>query len=184
MTLNSAEPTIAPTVFAAYTRPTERPASCPGPTTAAIASGKLAPQRNAAGNTAVERRMQIDLERDPRTARQRRIDRPVREVNPPSSTRPTRRRAATSSCVQPSATRARQPRAMNDPALLPNPSPIEEHREDDRERVHRCAEHQRQRPRPHDLGAERRETRERDRHIHRVRARHGGARDRPVAVRA
>src|SRR3954447_26101116 len=43
---------MAPTVFAAYTLPTSRAGSCPRPATAASASGKLAPHRMAAGNTA------------------------------------------------------------------------------------------------------------------------------------
>src|SRR5437879_2643562 len=54
--LNARAPTIAPTVFAAYTRPTSRPGSCPGVATAASASGKLAPQRQAAGSTAHRQR--------------------------------------------------------------------------------------------------------------------------------
>ena len=42
----------APMVLAAYTPPTSRPGSCPLAAAAARASGKLAPQRTAAGSTA------------------------------------------------------------------------------------------------------------------------------------
>src|SRR5204863_7343588 len=45
------DPTIAPTVFAAYTPPTSRAGSWPRAATAARARGKLAPQRIAAGKT-------------------------------------------------------------------------------------------------------------------------------------
>ncbi len=47
--LNSSAPTMPPTVLAAYTRPTSRPASWPGAAAAAIAIGKLAPHSSAAG---------------------------------------------------------------------------------------------------------------------------------------
>src|SRR5437870_2642360 len=46
------DPTIAPTVLAAYTPPTSRAGSCPREATDARASGKLAPHRIAAGNIA------------------------------------------------------------------------------------------------------------------------------------
>src|SRR5262249_32332087 len=49
--LVTSDPTIAPTVFAAYTPPASRAASCSVDATAASASGKLAPQRIAAGST-------------------------------------------------------------------------------------------------------------------------------------
>jgi hypothetical protein len=52
ITLPAIEPTIAPSVFAAYTVPTRRPGSWPGNATLARASGKLAPHNNAAGNIA------------------------------------------------------------------------------------------------------------------------------------
>ena len=42
-------PTMAPSVFAAYSRPTARRGSSPAATAAASASGKLAPQSSAAG---------------------------------------------------------------------------------------------------------------------------------------
>src|SRR5437868_7292538 len=45
------DPTIAPTVFAAYTPPTSLAGSWPRAATAARARGKLAPQRIAAGRT-------------------------------------------------------------------------------------------------------------------------------------
>jgi hypothetical protein len=45
-------PTIAPTVFAAYTPPTRRPGSVRPAATEASASGKLAPHRIAAGRIA------------------------------------------------------------------------------------------------------------------------------------
>src|SRR5262247_4076019 len=47
--LAPSDPTIAPTVFAAYTPPTSRAGSCPRAETEARARGKLAPQRMAAG---------------------------------------------------------------------------------------------------------------------------------------
>src|SRR5262245_17338879 len=47
---------IAPTVLAAYTPPTSRPASCPRAATAASASGKLAPHRIVAGRIAQRQR--------------------------------------------------------------------------------------------------------------------------------
>src|ERR1043166_4538832 len=50
--LAPSERTIAPTVLAAYTPPTSRAGSWPRAATAASASGKLAPQRIAAGRTA------------------------------------------------------------------------------------------------------------------------------------
>src|SRR6185503_13818459 len=50
--LAPSEPTIAPTVLAAYTPPTRRAGSWPREATAASASGKLAPQRMAEGSTA------------------------------------------------------------------------------------------------------------------------------------
>src|SRR6266853_1903507 len=46
------DPAIAATVLAAYTPPTRRAGSWPRVATEASASGKLAPQRIAAGNTA------------------------------------------------------------------------------------------------------------------------------------
>src|SRR5436190_22421755 len=49
--LAPSDPTIAPTVFAAYTPPTSRAGSWPRSATAARARGKLAPQRIAAGKT-------------------------------------------------------------------------------------------------------------------------------------
>jgi hypothetical protein len=49
-------PMIAPTVFAAYTFPIIRPASCPGEATAARASGKLAPHKIVGGSTAQKQR--------------------------------------------------------------------------------------------------------------------------------
>src|SRR5690242_19280024 len=49
--LVASEPTMAPTVFAAYTPPASRAASRSFDATAASASGKLAPQRTAAGRT-------------------------------------------------------------------------------------------------------------------------------------
>ena len=50
--LAPSEPTMAPTVLAAYTPPTSLAGSWPRAATAASASGKLAPQRMAAGSTA------------------------------------------------------------------------------------------------------------------------------------
>src|SRR3990172_12220653 len=50
--LAPSDPTMAPTVLAAYTPPTSRAGSCPGEATEASASGKLAPQRIAAGSMA------------------------------------------------------------------------------------------------------------------------------------
>src|SRR6185369_6462187 len=50
--LAPSDPTMAPTVFAAYTPPTSRAGSCPRAATAASASGKLAPHRMADGSTA------------------------------------------------------------------------------------------------------------------------------------
>src|SRR5215475_1194372 len=50
--LAPSDPTMAPTVLAAYTPPTSFAGSCPRAATAASASGKLAPQRMAAGSTA------------------------------------------------------------------------------------------------------------------------------------
>ncbi len=55
-TLNSIAPASAPSVFAANTRPTMRPGSWPGDTTAASAKGKLAPQRTVAGSSASRQR--------------------------------------------------------------------------------------------------------------------------------
>ena len=49
--LAPSEPTIAPTVLAAYTPPASRAASCSGDATDASASGKLAPQSIAPGST-------------------------------------------------------------------------------------------------------------------------------------
>ena len=54
--LKNSAPTMAPTVFAAYTRPTTRPPSAAPRTTAPIASGKLAPQSSAAGRIAQKQR--------------------------------------------------------------------------------------------------------------------------------
>ena len=47
--LAASAPAIAPTVFAAYTLPLERPVSVSAEAAAARANGKLAPQRMAAG---------------------------------------------------------------------------------------------------------------------------------------
>src|SRR2546430_10936996 len=55
-TLAPSDPTIAPTVFAAYTPPTSRAGSWPGSATDASASGKLAPHRIAPGSTAQRHR--------------------------------------------------------------------------------------------------------------------------------
>ena len=49
--LAPSDPTIAPTVFAAYTPATSHAGSCPGTATEASASGKLAPHRIAPGRT-------------------------------------------------------------------------------------------------------------------------------------
>jgi hypothetical protein len=123
ITLNSPDPAMAPTVFAAYTRPTRRPASWPGPTTDAIASGKLAPQRNAAGNTAHIARnrstwnMIHGLGESVGFSGQYGSDRAINHAA--HATPPTTR-----SCVHPSARRARPARAKSEPALLPNPSAI------------------------------------------------------------
>src|ERR1035441_3214403 len=54
--LKARAPTIAPPVFAAYTRPTSRPGSPPRGATAASARGKLAPHSSAAGSTAHRQR--------------------------------------------------------------------------------------------------------------------------------
>ena len=83
-TLNSTEPRIAPTVFAAYTRPTSRPASCPGRPPRRSPAGSSPPTGTAAGKTATSDAHRVDLERDPRTRRQRRIDRPVGKRLAPS----------------------------------------------------------------------------------------------------
>ena len=56
MMLKAMAPMIAPTVFAAYTAPTMRPESLCRGAAAASASGKLAPHRQAAGNTAHRQR--------------------------------------------------------------------------------------------------------------------------------
>ena len=53
-------PTIAPTVFAAYTLPTRRPGSCSRGAAAANAIGKLAPQRHAAGRIVSKQRITSD----------------------------------------------------------------------------------------------------------------------------
>src|SRR5712692_2856184 len=50
------DPTMAPTVFAAYTPPASRAASCSVVATDASASGKLAPQRIAPGSTTQRQR--------------------------------------------------------------------------------------------------------------------------------
>jgi hypothetical protein len=50
--LNPIAPTIAPSVFAAYTPPTSRPGSWPRSAAAAKASGKLAPHNSAGGKIA------------------------------------------------------------------------------------------------------------------------------------
>src|SRR5207247_3289269 len=49
--VTTSEPTIAPTVFAAYTPPASRAASCSVDATDASASGKLAPHSIAPGRT-------------------------------------------------------------------------------------------------------------------------------------
>src|SRR2546428_3018768 len=54
--LAPSEPTMAPSVLAAYTPPTSRAGSCPDDATAASATGKLAPLRMAAGNIAQTQR--------------------------------------------------------------------------------------------------------------------------------
>src|SRR5213078_3553458 len=51
MKLVTSDPAIAPTVFAAYTPPASRAASCSVVATAASASGKLAPHNTAPGST-------------------------------------------------------------------------------------------------------------------------------------
>src|SRR5713226_5613129 len=51
-TLNPTVPAIPPAVLAAYTEPTSLPASLSRPRRAAIASGKLAPHKQAAGRRA------------------------------------------------------------------------------------------------------------------------------------
>ena len=50
--LHTVAPTIEPTVFAAYTRPTRRDVSSPRRAIAASANGKLAPHKTAAGSMA------------------------------------------------------------------------------------------------------------------------------------
>src|SRR2546423_11093784 len=54
--LNASAPTTAPTVLAAYRPPTSRAGSCERGAIAAIAIGKLAPQKKAAGSTAIAER--------------------------------------------------------------------------------------------------------------------------------
>src|SRR5579872_4425882 len=54
--LVASDPTIAPTVFAAYTAPDSLAASCSLDATAASASGKLAPHRIAPGSTTQKQR--------------------------------------------------------------------------------------------------------------------------------
>src|SRR5438034_8493207 len=54
--LVTSEPAIAPTVFAAYTPPASRAASCSVDATATSASGKLAPHSIAPGRTTQRQR--------------------------------------------------------------------------------------------------------------------------------
>ena len=118
---------------------------------------------------------EIELQREPRGRRDRGIDRPVRQrlgqlVRGPRDGAAQQELAPAERAAwrRDAARELRADRAADAQA-------DEEHREDQCERVNRRAEMQRQQPRPDHLRGQRRQPRQRDRHVDRPRARtHAG----------
>src|SRR5439155_24350365 len=123
-TLAPSDPTMAPTVFAAYTPPTRRAGSWPGSAMEASARGKLAPHRIAPGSTAHSDRTRSSWKLNHGSVE---IDGLIGQYGNDCVSMYAVQATAPHRAIwqTPSATRGRPtPRASAEPRLLPMPRPI------------------------------------------------------------
>ena len=138
---------------------------CPAGAVAASAIGKLAPQKKAAGSTARTTRSKIDLEVEPGSRRERRIDRPVRKRPAHQRGRPRNTEHDAHLTARQEQTRPARPARGPGAGRAADPETRKERRRDHREGVDGAAEQQREDARPDDLGPQRGESGQRNRRV-------------------